>query len=72
MSTTTKRGKIYKIMYIGNENVNIIYVGSTLNTLRDRWHSHKKSYKSNKKNISIYKYFDEYDIINFKIFLIKE
>jgi hypothetical protein len=62
-----KIGKIYKIMYIGNENIHITYIGSTFNTLRDRFYNHKA-----KKNCAIYSYFEEYGIENFKIFLIKE
>jgi hypothetical protein len=71
-----KIGKIYKIIYIGNENININYIGSTLNTLRDRWYGHKGGFKEwlkNKKTkCSIYDYFEKYDIKKFKIFLINE
>lgn len=69
-----KIGKVYKIIYIGNENVNITYIGSTFNTLRDRFYHHKNSFNAkNKKNIvSIYPYFEKYGIKNFKIILIKE
>ena len=69
-----KTGKVYKIIH--NQS-NICYVGSTFNTLRDRWQCHKKNYNSwlnnNKRSkISIYPYFEEYGIENFKITLIKE
>jgi hypothetical protein len=67
-----KIGRVYKIMYIGNENVNITYIGSTLNTLRDRWMSHKYGLKNKNNKVSIYKTFEKYGIENFKIFLIKE
>ena len=36
-----KTGKVYKIIH---KQSNIIYVGSTFNTLRDRWQRHKYSY----------------------------
>ena len=68
-----KIGKIYKIICTQS---NICYVGSTFNTLRDRWKNHKERYgqykKNNSRNISIHKYFDIYGIDNFKIILIKE
>jgi hypothetical protein len=73
-----KNGKVYKIIYIGNENINITYIGSTSNTLRDRFYHHKYSFKTwlntkdNKKKLSIYPYFERFGIENFKIFLIKE
>ena len=69
-----KNGKVYKIIYIGNENINITYIGSTFNTLRDRWYCHVNSFnvKNKKKIVSIYPYFKQYGIENFKIFSIKE
>tara|TARA_R110000868_G_scaffold188422_1_gene431167 strand:+ start:4 stop:486 length:483 start_codon:yes stop_codon:yes gene_type:complete len=62
-----KIGKVYKIMYIGNENISITYIGSTMNTLRNKWYYHGKQ-----NGCSIYPYFEEFGIDNFKIFLIKE
>lgn len=71
-----KEGKIYKIIYIGNENINITYIGSTFDTLRNRWWGHKSNYNTylnnNKKICSIFKHFDKFGINNFKIFLIKQ
>jgi hypothetical protein len=70
-----RNGKIYKIIH--NQS-NICYVGSTFNTLSDRWKVHKQSYtqylkdKKSFRCISIYPYFEQYDIKNFKIILIKE
>ena len=70
--SNNKKGKVYKIIYIGNENVNITYIGSTFNTLRDRWRNHKSDSKKKDHNLSIYQYFDKYGIDNFKMILIKE
>lgn len=68
-----KIGRIYKIIH--NQS-NICYVGSTFNTLRDRWMNHKSDYNrylDNRHNeIAIYPYFFKYGIENFKIILIKE
>jgi hypothetical protein len=68
-----KIGKVYKIIH---DQSNICYVGSTFNTLRDRWKNHKErygQYKNNKsRNMSIHEYFDRYGIEHFKIILIKE
>ena len=59
-----KVGKIYKIIH---SQSNIIYVGSTFNTLRDRWMRHKI-----KSGCCIYKYIEKYGLNQFKIILIKE
>lgn len=71
--TDYKTGRIYKIIH--NQS-NIIYIGSTYNELRKRWSEHKKDFKKyldNKKSeVSIYPYFKQYGIENFKIILIKE
>lgn len=68
-----KTGKVYKIICTQS---NDIYIGSTFNTLRDRWMEHKNRYrqyqKNNSRNMSIHPYFDKYGIDNFKIILIKE
>lgn len=67
------KGLVYKIVH--NQS-NICYVGSTLNTLSQRWQQHKQSYNKwlNGKGdcIAIYPHFKEYGIENFKIILIKE
>lgn len=69
-----KIGRVYKIECL--ENSNIIYVGSTFDTLKNRWNYHNNSYiqwiNINKGKVSIYPYFEKYNIKNFKIFLIKE
>ena len=75
--TEYKKGKIYKIIYIGNENINITYIGSTFNTLRDRQQGHKDNFKKwfndkKEKSITIFPFYEKYDIKNFKIILIKE
>jgi hypothetical protein len=62
-----KIGRIYKIIH---SQSNICYVGSTFNTLRDRWRKHKADI--GKRYISIHPYIEEYGIENFKIVLIKE
>ena len=72
-----KTGRVYKIMYIGNENVSITYVGSTFNTLRDRKQGHKDNFKkwdndSKNKCLTIFPYYQQLGIDNFKILLIKE
>lgn len=64
-----KFGKIYKIIYIGNENKNICYIGSTFNTLRDRFSKHK--YITNTPTC-LTPYIKKYGIKLFKILLIKE
>lgn len=68
-----KYGKVYKIIHNQSD---IIYIGSTFNTLRDRLYRHNNAYNkslNNKhSNISIYKYFEQYGVNNFKIILIKE
>lgn len=68
-----KIGKIYKIIH--NQS-NICYVGSTFNTLRDRWKGHKNSFSkylnTNSPNVSIFSCFKQYGMENFKIVLIKE
>lgn len=69
-----KVGRIYKIIH--NQS-NICYIGSTFNTLRDRWYSHKNNYNRWIKDIqrcksTIYPYFKQYGIENFKIVIIKE
>lgn len=61
-------GKIYKIIH---SQSNICYVGSTFNSLKGRFAQHKADYKRN-HNISIYKYFEQHGIDNFKMILIKE
>jgi len=61
-------GNIYKIIH--NQS-NIVYIGSTFDTLRNRWQGHKDKFKKG-ENFSIYPYFKQYGIENFKIILIKQ
>lgn len=71
-----KKGIVYRIVCLSHPDIQ--YVGSTFNTLRQRWQCHKKSYtkwmKEDKKRgkCSIYPYFEQYGIEDFKILLIKE
>jgi hypothetical protein len=73
---STIKAYVYKIIYIGNININITYIGSTMSTLRKRFYSHKikfNEWKEGKRTkCSIFSYFEKYGIKNFKIFLIKE
>lgn len=64
------KGIIYEI-YIDSQP-HIKYVGSTIKTLEKRWKEHKKDWKLQGQVISIYKYFEEFDIDNFQIRVIKE
>ena len=68
-----KIGKVYKIICTQS---NDIYIGSTFNTLRDRFRRHKNHYNDYLNNkghkLSIMDYFSKYTVDNFKIVLIKE
>ena len=57
-------GKIYKIIHSQSD---IVYIGSTFNTLRNRWTKHKIQ-----STTSISKYIQEFGSDQFKIILIKE
>jgi hypothetical protein len=75
MEESYKVGIVYKIFY--NNDPNIMYIGSTLQSLNKRWVYHQQDYNkylvNEKKNAStIYPYFKQYDIKNFTIELIKE
>ena len=61
-----KTGRIYKIVHSQSD---ICYVGSTFNTLRDRWGRHKTA---NINRCSITSYIQSLGAENFKIILIKE
>ena len=64
---------IYQI--ICKINPDIRYIGSTFNSLRNRWQTHKYDFEywqqGKRDGISIYKYFLEIGIENFKILEIK-
>ena len=67
-------GTVYKI--ICRLDSDIVYIGSTFNSLRNRWQCHRSSYKEylNGKSprASIYPYFEKYGIENFKIVKVKD
>lgn len=63
-------GRIYRIICYCDPSIN--YIGSTTNTLRNRWQLHKSDYKKSKGSVSMHEYFDKYGVDNFKIILIKE
>ena len=75
---SSRFGNIYKIVYVGNENVTINYIGSTFNTTRDRFKCHIATFKNwckkkdKRKFVSIYPYFEKYGTENFKMMLIKQ
>jgi hypothetical protein len=68
-------GNVYRIIHISNPKIN--YIGSTFSNLRFRFTHHKNNFKQylknpiQSKNVSIYKYFEDYGLQNFKIILIK-
>ena len=69
-----KKGTIYKIICAISDEV---YIGSTFNTLRNRWQHHKSRYtkyleNNENGNFSIFPYFKKYGIDKFKIIKIKE
>jgi hypothetical protein len=68
-------GYVYKI--IDKLNLNILYIGSTINSLTIRWSKHKYDFKrwmngSKNHKLSISKYFKQYGIENFELILIKK
>jgi hypothetical protein len=67
-------GSIYRIVCLCEPDIQ--YVGSTFDTLRNRWQRHKYGYmeylKGKHREIAIYPYFTKYGIDKFKILLIKE
>ena len=69
MSYTT--GRVYRIVCLSNPEIQ--YVGSTFNTLRNRFQVHKNNC-NNGKSISLYDYINKDPLKweNFKIILIKE
>lgn len=62
-----KIGKVYRVICLPEPNIQ--YVGSTLNSLRNRWSTHK-NIKQNKTSLN--PFLLKYGIDNFKIVLIKE
>ena len=69
------KGTIYRIISISHPEIQ--YVGSTGDTTAKRWWQHKNHYKlwkdgKRKDTVSIYPYFEEYGIADFRMILIKE
>ena len=66
-------GRIYKIIHTQS---NLVYVGSTFNELKYRFQQHKGSFKQwlndNHSEITIFPYFKEHGIDQFRMVLIKE
>jgi hypothetical protein len=66
------QGHIYRIIHLQSD---IQYVGSTFNESRMRWQQHKSDFKRFSKGksncITIYPYFEEHGIEQFKLLLIK-
>ena len=67
-------GSVYRIIHLHS---NICYVGSTFDSVRNRWQGHKTAYSAYLRNnkdgvVSIYPYFKQYGIDSFKCILIKE
>ena len=63
-------GRIYKIYY-----KNILYIGSTINSISERWCNHVRSYFRYlylNRGCSIYYYFKKYGLRKFEIELVKE
>jgi len=67
--TTIQIGHIYKILTPLDNS--FCYIGSTFTEIRKRWAKHKTDYKNEYGKFSIHKKFDEFEIHNFKIILIK-
>lgn len=71
--SNTKVGRIYKIVSTQSDHV---YIGSTFNTLRDRFRQHKNAYeqwlKGKNGEVSIYSFFKQFGAEAFKMILIKE
>ena len=63
-----RTGRVYKIIHTQSD---IVYVGSTFSSLRERFRGHKNNKKEN-RNCSITPYIREYGVDQFKIILIKE
>ena len=67
-------GTVYKI--ICRTNSDIVYIGSTFNSLRNRWQHHKQDFRKYLEGksscVAIYPYFEKHGIENFKIIKVKE
>jgi len=63
-----QKAKIYKIVDLNEE---MVYIGSTSQTLCRRMSDHKKDYKIRKDKFTVHNIFDKYGIENCKILLIE-
>jgi hypothetical protein len=63
-------GHIYKIICRVDDT--FCYIGSTFNTLRNRWQDYKHNYKCKSGNINLNCKFYKYGIDKFKMILIKD
>ena len=63
-----KKGRVYKII---NSKTDDIYIGSTIQTLKNRFKAHKSNAKLNKPS-KLYDFIRKYGIDNFSIQLIEE
>ena len=63
-----KQGKIYKIV---DSNEEMVYVGSTVDTLSRRMVGHRREYKLRRNNYSVFAIFDKYGVENCKILLLE-
>jgi hypothetical protein len=65
------KGIVYQIY--SDSYPDIIYVGSTINTLEKRWQNHKSDFKNKKRNGPVIcQYFEKFGIDLFQIRVIKE
>ena len=68
-------GRIYKVQHLDSS---LCYVGSTCNTVRDRWRLHKNAFsiwlknKEDQKTVSLFPLLEQYGIDRFQMLLIKE
>mgnify|MGYP003399660937 CR=1 FL=1 len=68
-------GRIYKIQHLDSS---LCYIGSTCNTIRDRWRWHKSAFGQWVKNkdrvstVALYPFLEQYGVDRFQMLLIKE
>lgn len=67
-------GRVYKVIHLDTE---LLYVGSTTDTIRSRWSSHKSNYKrwledESRPATSLFPYLKEFGVERFKMILVKE
>ena len=74
MSSTTRTGRIYRIIHRQSD---IVYIGSTFNRLSDRWCQHRGNFNrwladKTRGKCTIYPYFEKHGLEEFDILLVKE